>query len=62
MTPGETQGFAANLNQQLQNGEATEVDLQQRMVELADTSLRYDVSARLLQRTYQQLRTAIRDR
>ena len=62
MTPGETRGFAADLSQQLANGEAVDVDLQQRMVELADTSLRYDVSARLLQRAYQQLRMAIRDR
>ena len=61
-TPNETRGFAADLSQQLGNREAVDLDLQQKMVELADTSLRYDVSARLLQRAYQQLRSAIRER
>jgi hypothetical protein len=54
-------GFAADLNRQLTEVE-TEQALTDSMVALADTSLRYDVAARLLQRTYQQFRTAIRER
>ncbi len=54
-------GFAANLNQQLGNAATTEVDLEAGMVALADASLRYDAATRLLQRTYQQFRTAIRE-
>lgn len=55
-------GFAADLSRQLADGETRQVDLAESMVALADTSLRYDVAARLLQRTYQQFRTAIRER
>ena len=40
--------------------QAPEVDLQQEMVSLADVQLRYEASAKLLQETYSQLRTAIR--
>lgn len=40
---------------------APEVDLQQEMVNLADTQLRYEASAKLLQETYSQIRTAIRN-
>lgn len=38
------------------------VDLEQEMVSLASTQLRYDASAKLLSAAYQGLRTAIRDR
>lgn len=60
MTP--QTGFADALNQQLGDGEVTEADLHDQMVALADTSLRYDAAARLLQRTYQGIRTAIHER
>ena len=60
VTPGG--GFAETLNQQLPGEDPAEADLHDQMVALADTSLRYDAAARLLQRTYQQLRTAIHER
>jgi len=41
---------------------ASEADLQRDMVSLADTQLRYEADAKLLQQTYAQLRTAITDR
>lgn len=62
LTVGANNGFAADLSRQLAGGEMQQDDLEKSMVALADTSLRYDVAARLLQRTYQQFRTAIRDR
>jgi flagellar basal body rod protein FlgG len=45
-----------------QQGVAPKVDLEQEMVDLASTQLRYDASAKLLSAAYQGLRTAIRDR
>lgn len=60
MTPGVE--FADQLNRTLAEGSANEVNLQDEMAALADTSMRYDAAARLLQRTYQQLRTAINGR
>lgn len=54
-------GFAADLSRQLAGGETQQDGLEKSMVALADTSLRYDVAARLLQRAYQQFRTAIRE-
>lgn len=38
-----------------------DVDLQREMTALADTQLRFEAEARLLQMNYTQLRTAIRD-
>ncbi len=38
-----------------------EADLQRDMAELADTQLRYEADAKLLQQAYGRLRTAIRD-
>ena len=60
MTPGAE--FADQLNQTLAEGVPNGVNLQDEMAALADTSMRYDAAARLLQRTYQQLRTAINGR
>jgi len=42
-------------------GGVGEVDLQREMTALADTQLRYEAEAKLLQLSYGQLRTAIRD-
>ncbi len=39
-----------------------EVDLQREMAALADTQLRYEAEAKLLQAAYARLRTAVRDR
>ncbi len=41
---------------------AVEEQLQASMTELADTQLRYEASARLLQEAYSQFRIAMRDR
>ena len=38
-----------------------EADLQRDMTELADTQLRFEADAKLLQQAYSRLRTAIRD-
>ena len=38
------------------------VDLQREMAALADTQLRYEAEAKLLQASYARLRTAVRDR
>lgn len=45
-----------------QGGIVEEVDLEKEMVSLADEQLRFEASAALLQKTYQQLRSAIRER
>jgi flagellar basal body rod protein FlgB len=42
--------------------QAREADLQRDMSALADTQLRYEAEAKLLQAAYARLRTAIRDR
>ena len=44
-----------------QNG-ASQEDIERDMTELADTQLRYEADAKLLQAAYAQLRAAIRDR
>jgi hypothetical protein len=38
------------------------VDVESEMVSLADEQLRYEATAKLLEKTYAQLRTTIRDR
>jgi len=38
------------------------IDLEAEMVSLADEQLRYEATARLLQKAYQNIRTSIRDR
>ncbi len=38
------------------------VDVEQEMASLADEQLRYEATAKLLEKAYQSLRTAIRDR
>jgi flagellar basal body rod protein FlgB len=38
------------------------IDLEAEMVSLADEQLRYEATARLLQRAYQGIRTSLRDR
>jgi hypothetical protein len=47
----------------LPDGQAAEpLDLEQAMTDLADEQLRFDATARLLQKAYAQVRTAITDR
>ena len=41
---------------------AAPVDVESEMVGLADEQLRYEAAAKLLEKTYAQLRTTIRDR
>lgn len=54
----------ADFDQALADQQANhpKVDLEQEMVNLASTQLRYDASAKLLSAAYQGLRTAMRDR
>jgi flagellar basal body rod protein FlgB len=42
--------------------EGDQVDLEAEMTSLADEQLRYEATAKLLEKTYAQLRTAIKDR
>lgn len=62
VTPGRSNDFASQLDQQLADGAEGEVDLQQQMVALADLQLKYDAASRLLRGVYMQYRTAMRDR
>ncbi len=54
--------FADALNGQAAAQAVSEEDLQRDMASLADTQLRYEATAKLLQKAYADLRTAIRDR
>jgi flagellar basal body rod protein FlgB len=58
-------GFATTL-QGVQSGktptEGEPVDLETEMVSLADEQLRYETTARLLQKAYQNIRNSLRDR
>jgi flagellar basal body rod protein FlgB len=38
------------------------VNIEEEMVSLADEQLHFEATARLLQRTYEQIRTSLRDR
>lgn len=58
-TPG-AGGFAGALDGTLAAGEAAGVDLEQEMVALADEQLRYDATARLLRKVYDQVRASVR--
>jgi hypothetical protein len=42
--------------------EGSQVDLEQEMTSLADEQVRFDATAKLLEKTYEQLRTSIRDK
>ena len=58
-TPG-AGGFAGELDGTMAAGEAAGVDLEQEMVALADEQLRYDATARLLRKVYDQVRASVR--
>lgn len=53
-----TAGFAGQLDASLA---ARDADLQVDMASLADTQLRYEATTKLLQKSYGDLRTAMRD-
>jgi flagellar basal body rod protein FlgB len=61
---GGANGFALPLDpatgQPIQGGD--EVDLEQEMTSLADEQVRFEATAKLLEKTYAQLRTAIKDK
>jgi len=42
--------------------DGSDVDLEQEMTSLADEQLRFEATAKLLEKTYAQLRTAIKDK
>lgn len=43
-------------------GEGEPVDIEAEMVSLADEQIRFEATAKLLQKAYQQIRTSIRER
>jgi flagellar basal body rod protein FlgB len=53
--------FGQALDARTAEGRIDEADLQRDMASLADTELRYEADAKLLQAAYQRLRAAIRD-
>jgi flagellar basal body rod protein FlgB len=55
------QSFGDQLSAKLA-GQQPAVDLNQEMAALADTNLRYEATAKMLQGAYNKLRTAFRDR
>ena len=57
-----TPDFAQALEAAEAAGEGNEVELEHEMVALADEQLRYEATASLLQKVYQQVRSAIRER
>lgn len=57
-----TPGFAASLEAATASADGTEVDLEREMVALADEQLRFEAVATLLHRSYQGLRSAVRER
>jgi flagellar basal body rod protein FlgB len=54
--------FNSELAARTGKAQLDEVDLQRDMASLADTQLRYEADAKLLQAAYGRLRSAIRDR
>jgi flagellar basal body rod protein FlgB len=54
--------FAGQLEGKNGGARLDEVDLERDMTELADTQLRYEADAKLLQAAYQRLRSAITSR
>ena len=57
-----TPDFAQALQDAQATGEGNQVELEREMVALADEQLRYEATASLLQKVYQQVRSAIRER
>jgi len=54
--------FASALEAQKGNAKLNEVDLERDMASLADTQLRYEADAKLLQGAYARLRATIKER
>ncbi len=54
--------FSTALQAQQGKNKMSEVDLEREMASLADTQIRYEADAKLLQAAYSRLRTAMRDR
>lgn len=54
--------FASALQARTAQGKLDAADLERDMASLADTQLRYEADAKLLQAAYQRLRTAMRER
>jgi flagellar basal body rod protein FlgB len=57
-----TPDFADALNAADAAGRGNQVDLEAEMVALADEQLRFEATSNLLQKVYQQVRSAIRER
>jgi flagellar basal body rod protein FlgB len=62
LTSSSSTDFAAALEAGEARAREVQADLERDMTELADTQLRYEADAKLLQAAYTRLRTAMRDR
>jgi hypothetical protein len=60
LTTSSSTDFSSELEAQAAKPRVNEEDLQRDMASLADTELRYEADAKLLQAAYAQLRSAIR--
>jgi flagellar basal body rod protein FlgB len=54
--------FASELEAKTGRGKLSQADLERDMASLADTQIRYEADAKLLQGAYAQLRAAMKDR
>jgi hypothetical protein len=61
LTASSSTDFSTELEAQAAKPRVDEEDLQRDMTALADTELRYEAEAKLLQAAYAQLRSAIRE-
>lgn len=61
LTPGFEKTFQEQLDAQGVVGGGVEADLEQNMVALADTEIKYEASVRLLAKVYSQIRTTMRN-
>ena len=62
LTASTSTDFSSALEAQQSKKQLSEVDLEREMASLADTQIRYEADAKLLQAAYSRLRTAMRER
>lgn len=62
LTSSSSMDFSDELAKRTAEGRLDDDELQRDMAALADTQLRYEADAKLLQEAYARLRTAMRDR
>ena len=62
LTASTSTDFSNAFEAQQSKKQLSEVDLEREMASLADTQIRYEADAKLLQAAYSRLRTAMRER